>query len=66
MLEGTVLFPDGGGQVCSDSQFFNGGRQPIIWPSFAGNCMKMKEIGTGWGVLTFGSGNGDRREYFEK
>ena len=24
---------------------FPGGRQPIIWPKFAENCMKMKTIG---------------------
>ena len=65
-VEDTVLFPEGGGQVCSDSRFLSGGRQPIIWPSFAGNFMKMKEIRTGWGVLTFGSANGDRGENFEK
>ena len=30
MLEDTVLFPEGGGQVCSDSRFLREGRQPVI------------------------------------
>ena len=27
-----------------------GGRQCIIWPNFAKNCMKMKKIGQRWGT----------------
>ena len=36
----THDFPDGGGGYPK-----GGERQPIIWPNFAGNCMKMKKTG---------------------
>ena len=37
-------FPRGGGANPK------GGRQPIIWPIFPENCMKMKKFGAGGGA----------------